>query len=418
MLKKNALNLTSKVLFSVLVIGWLLLSVNPAKADDCQEYNCIGIVDNNEQLACVDKKVACLKEKLDAAKDEQQTLAGELKRIDNRISYHEAQIEKTRLEIIRAKKEAEILSTRIEELDKSMQHLATLLSSLVASSYQTQHLSDLEMFMQSANFTAGMHKKEREEIVSLQTSKLLFKAADDKKNFDEQKQQREKQEEELNKKTEQLKKQQVALAAEKENKAILLEISKNDEKKYQNLIEEAKKEINSFKRFAENAGGGSCLNNNPGEGNNGWFFSQRDPRWCKQYIGRSNMTIGQVGCLISSVTMVHKKYGAGTTPSGFAQNNKNFFSNTAYMLTPPAPSGYTYKRFDYFNKDTIDNELKADRPVIVHVSVRNGYGGHFVVLISGENGNYKMHDPWYGPDLDFNSRYSTRMIKSIRLFTK
>ncbi len=56
--------------------------------------------------------------------------------------------------------------------------------------------------------------------------------------------------------------------------------------------------------------------------------------------------------------------------------------------------------------------------MIVHVSVRNGYGGHFVVLISGENGNYKMHDPWYGPDLDFNSRYNTGMIKSIRLFTK
>lgn len=34
------------------------------------------------------------------------------------------------------------------------------------------------------------------------------------------------------------------------------------------------------------------------------------------------------------------------------------------------------------------------------------------------NGNYKMHDPWYGPDLDFNSRYNTGMIKSIRLFTK
>jgi hypothetical protein len=88
------------------------------------------------------------------------------------------------------------------------------------------------------------------------------------------------------------------------------------------------------------------------------------------------------------------------------------------MTTPPSPSGYTYKRFDYFNSETIDRELREERPVIVHVRTNNGYGGHFVVLISGEGGNYKMHDPWYGPDIDFTKYYSSSMIDSVRLFTK
>ena len=56
---------------------------------------------------------------------------------------------------MRASKEAEILSSRIENLDKSMQHLAELLTQLVVSSYKTQHLSDLEMFLQSESFTSG-----------------------------------------------------------------------------------------------------------------------------------------------------------------------------------------------------------------------------------------------------------------------
>lgn len=404
----------------LLVLGGCFLCWLPVTiyAQDCQEFACASIKDDGERLECVNKKVACLEAKLAEKGEEKKTLSSELKTIDNRIAYHEAQIEKTRLEIVRASKEAEILSSRIENLDKSMQHLAELLTQLVVSSYKTQHLSDLEMFLQSESFTSGMHQKQREEVVSLQTSKLLFKAAQDKQNYDDQKKQREKQQEELEKKTQQLKKQQTDLEQQKEQKALLLKQTQNKEKEFQRLIEEAKKEADSFLRFAATAGGGSCLDSSPGSGENGWFFSQRDPRWCKQYIGGSNMTIGKVGCYISAVTMVHKKYGSSMDPSSFAKNRSHFFANTAFMLTPPSPSGYTYKRQDYFNKDTLDKELREGRPVIVHVSVKNGYGGHFVVIISGEDGHYKMHDPWYGADLDFSSRYSLGMINSMRLFTK
>ncbi|MFA6007156.1 MAG: hypothetical protein WC784_00735 [Candidatus Shapirobacteria bacterium] len=46
------------------------------------------------------------------------------------------------------------------------------------------------------------------------------------------------------------------------------------------------------------------------------------------------------------------------------------------------------------------------------------YGMHFVVIINGSNGNYKIHDPWFGADQDLNSRYSTGSIMSLRLITK
>jgi hypothetical protein len=166
------------------------------------------------------------------------------------------------------------------------------------------------------------------------------------------------------------------------------------------------------------AGGQTCLTANPGEGSNGWFFSQRDPRWCKQAIGNSNDSIGEVGCYLTSVSMIFKKHGQGTSPSSMAGNSANFSVNTAMMRRPPPiPSGFTYKESRY-GTAVIDEELRQGRPVIVHVTVNNGYGGHFVVLFEGENGKYKMHDPWYGPDLDFSSRYSTGMIDSVRMFTK
>ena len=404
-------------LVAILLAAYTIIIVPETRADDC-ELDCKSIDNDDERAVCVDRKVVCYENKIKDNKNEQNTLSGELAYIDNRIAYQEAQIEKTRLEIVRAGKEADILEARINNLSESMEKLAALLSELVVASYKAEHVSNLEMYLQNSTFKMALGSKEAQELASLQTSKLLFRSMQDKLDYDAQKQEREKLQEELEKKTQQLKAQQQNLEAQKESKAILLAQTKNDEKRYQSLLEEAKKEIDSYKRFASSAGGSTCLSESPGGGSNGWYYSQRDPRWCKQYIGGSNMTVGEVGCYIASVTMVHKRYGSSMTPSIFAANRNYFFASTAMMTNPPAPDGYTYKRLNYFDKGVIDDDLRAERPVIVHVKTNNGYGGHFIVLFAGENGSYRMHDPWYGADLEFGSRYSTGLIDSMRLFTK
>jgi len=46
----------------------------------------------------------------------------------------------------------------------------------------------------------------------------------------------------------------------------------------------------------------------------------------------------------------------------------------------------------------------------VGITANNSAGTHFVVLIEGDDGDYKMHDPIYGHDLDFDDYYSTSQI--------
>lgn len=404
--------------FFFLAILILAKSNSVVLAANCEDFVCATIEDDDERAICVDQKISCYQEKIDESKSQQDTLASAIANIDYRVKLQEIQIEKTRLEIVKAKKEVEVLSERIDNLSASMEKLAQLLTKLVASSYKAAHLSDLEMYLESVNFQDALQRKQQEEIVSLQTSKLLFKAMDEKLDFDQKKEDREVLQVALEAKTTQLKNQQAALEQQKAEKTILLSQTKNDEKTYQRLLNDARKESEAFRNFASSAGGSSCLGSSPGEGNNGWFLSQRDPRWCKQYIGGSSLTVGEVGCYLTAVAMVHKRTGVSTSPSIIAANRSYFFSNTALMLTPPAPSGHTYKRYDYFKTDIIDDELKAGRPVIVHVRTNNGWGGHFIVLISGENGSYTMHDPWQGPDLNFSRYYSVNQIDSLRLFTQ
>jgi peptidoglycan hydrolase CwlO-like protein len=413
-----------KLRFFTTVFFWTVFALATAnfhlvRADDCESYVCASIENDDERAVCVDKKVACYQKKINESQGQQKTLSGDIANIEYRVRLQEAQIEQTKLDIIRAKKEIAVLADRIDNLGKSLEKLTLLLAKKVDDSYrQLFNISDLEVFLASQNVSRYAQEKTSEKIVAHQTSVLLFKAMEQKNNYDEQKTDKEKLQVELEEKTLKLEQQQKQLEQEKENKAILLAQTKNDEKQYQRLLEDARKEADAFKRFAANAGGSSCLSSSPGGGEGGWFYSQRDPRWCKQYVGGSNMTVGEVGCYLTTVAMIFKRHGVETSPARIAANNNYFFSNTALMLTPPAPPGFTYKRVDYVNLGTVDNELSNDRPVVVHVRTNNGYGGHFIVLKSGSDGDYIMNDPWYGADLAFSKYYSTGQIDSLRLFTK
>ena len=114
--------------------------------------------------------------------------------------------------------------------------------------------------------------------------------------------------------------------------------------------------------------------------------------------------------------MIWTKHGHDRKPSEIAANSSYFSLRTAYMRSPlPAPPGYKYYRYNYRDYGIIDKELKADRPVIVHLRVGT-YDGHFVVIKSGSDGNYKIFDPLFGGEVSLSSRYSSSMIDSVRVF--
>ena len=175
-------------------------------------------------------------------------------------------------------------------------------------------------------------------------------------------------------------------------------------------------QLSALRNFSS-AYGNACLDSVPGTGSDGNFYSQRDPRWCKQTIGYSSDTIGAVGCYISSIAMTYKKLGHDISPAAYAAIPSNFSFNSAYAVNPNPPSGYSFKQLSY-SSSTVDKELKAGRYVIAQMYMKSIYGMHFVVIISGSNGVYKIHDPWFGADQDLNSRYSTSSIMSLRLITK
>jgi hypothetical protein len=209
--------------------------------------------------------------------------------------------------------------------------------------------------------------------------------------------------------------QKASLDQQQTAKKILITATQNRENEYQSIISEAQRQLSAFKSFFASTGTYTISANALGTGEGGWYYSQRDERWAGMRMGDSGESVLDVGCFITSLSMVLKSYGQDVNPTFFASNAKYFYGGsssgcfptsyaTAYACVPNTfngswPGGLRYHEI---SSGEIDGYLERGIPVIT--SVRNQ--GHYVVLKKKVDGDYIMNDPVYGPDLKLSEYYS------------
>lgn len=337
------------------------------------------------------------------------TLSSQIKLISVQIAQTEKKIANTTASINTLKKDIAQLDLRINDLDLSLDDLSAIYVQQVAANYKLQKRIPAYSLLMSASLNDYLENYKYFSIIQENNHNNLIKMETTRTNLDQEKQTKAQKQKELEISEKNLAKQQKDLNSQNNIKNQLL-------KSTQKQLNDVLAQLSALRNFSS-AYGDSCLSSVPGTGSDGNFYSQRDPRWCKQNIGYSNDSIGAVGCYISSIAMTFKKIGSDITPAAYAAIPSNFQFNSAYAINPTPPSGYSYRQSQY-SASAVDSELKAGRYVIAQMYMKNIYGMHFVVIISGSNGNYKIHDPWFGPDQNLNDRYSTGSIMSLRLITK
>jgi peptidoglycan hydrolase CwlO-like protein len=355
--------------------------------------------------------------KLNELGSAKNTLANQIKLLDSQYQLTLLKITQTENSIKTLEQEINNLGVEIGKLEIQINQLSEAYIHQTVQNYKLEKRipafaflfsSNLNTFLEQQRYVTSVQKNSQSSLIDMETVRT---------NYDIQKTAKAAKQTELETLQKTLASQKTTLTNQKTAKNNLLETTKNDEKKYQQLLTEAQSQLAALKNFSSSAGGSTCLASSPGNGSDGNFYSQRDPRWCKQTIGNSSDTIGSVGCYLSSIAMTFKKLGYDITPSAYAANSSNFRFNTAYALAPNPPSGYNYQQVGY-SIGTIDSELKSGRYVIAQVKMSTIVGMHFIVIISGSNGNYKIHDPWFGADQNFSDRYSPGLVMSLRLITK
>lgn len=362
---------------------------------------------NTQQVSELNNRIRELERKVSDLKSQGNSLSSQIAAMDSQIQLSEYRVNATQKEMMDITLDIEAAGKRMSNLENSLDNVTKVLLNRIVATYQAGNAQELQVMMASGNITDLISRANYLKIVQSHDRQLLYDTQQARNDYANQKvllEQKKKKVEELNK---QLESYSAQLDRDKQTKQSLLAATKNDEAHYQRLLADARVQVNSMKSFARSkvGTGGSIIA--PQSSADGWYFNQRDSRWGNNMLGNSSEQVWEVGCLATSMAMVMKKKGQDVTPASVAANGSYFFSNTAYMLIPWGGGRFT----STWGSGTagIDSKLAAGEPVIVGVKA-GPFGTHFIVLKSGSNGNYIMHDPWNGADLNFSDYYSTGQI--------
>ncbi|MFH1671653.1 MAG: papain-like cysteine protease family protein, partial [Candidatus Portnoybacteria bacterium] len=215
-----------------------------------------------------------------------------------------------------------------------------------------------------------------------------------------------------------------SLDAQKKSKQAVLDYSRGEEQKYQQMlanIESQKKsllgDLNRLRQLkAEELARLKELQEKPPSqywASTNWYFNQDDPRWSKITVGVSSSEMGDYGCAVTSVSMIATYHGSYITPGQLAKQPIFYYDLIVWPRSWPAsPAGGGNisctncppphaSPFDWFR---LDRELGAGYPVIVFIRANGRGAGHYVVVHhKTDDGQYVVHDPLFGSNIYLDS---------------
>lgn len=352
--------------------------------------------------------VAACGQKVNDLRSTANTLSSQIQYMNTQIYLTTIKIQATEQKITDMQKEIELLTGRIEGLDKSLNYLSKTLLERIVQNYKTQSVSLLNLFLDSSTAFDFLNKAKYQKTTQENNQKLLMQVQESKLNFEEQKKIREKKKAELANLISSLDSQKTDLKNQQDAKKNLLAVTQNDESTYAQLLERARQELAGFTAFTKSTGDYGLKSF--GNGTNGWYYTQRDPQWGNMILPGSSSSVLLAGCAVTSVAMVCKSYGQSTTPATIVNNSSNFIGGD--LLNPAFRCDGKSTNFIGASYETIKSDVKNNIPVILRLISPSVSGLHFVVVWGWDDGSndFKMHDPYQGPDLHFSDKYSWSQV--------
>lgn len=406
--------LLSIVLFSIV---FFTIFTNSVSAQACEDRQC-NSSNEDENKQCIRDKISCLEVRLKDEQSKKATFTSTISVINGQISIQQLQIQQTLAEINSLETQIVDLTSRIAGLDVSLDRLTEIMMERVRSQYKRTKINPFAMMADASSFNELISQHKYVAAASQQTVEAMERAENQKQIYDEQKNLKETKQQEVEEKRAQLQSQQNELNTKKAEQQRFLSETQGNEKRFQQLIDEANKELSSYSRFVQSQGGASLLDGQTKCDDWGCYYSQRDRQWGSLAIGRSDSSMAEYGCLITSMAMVATYYDKDIKPDMIARNTSNFSVSTANLLQTISANGVTMSRsLDWSGNrmNNMDAELAAGRPVIVRIAMSSGYFTHFVVIKAKRDGKYIMNDPFTanGNDMPFTDKYSLAAISRV-----
>ena len=316
-----------------------------------------------------------------------------------------AQIQQTELKITSTEKEIEVLGSRIDGLDQSLDFISRLLIDKIVQSYKQRETSLFTLLFNS-NYTSELLSKIKYvKTLRDNNQKLLIQVQEAKSNFEEQRKLREEKTIELNTLQNKLEEQKIDLKNQENTETRIRNEVQNSKIAYDNKVVQAKKELAGFTSFATAAGGGLKTF---GSGSNGWYFTQRDPQWGNAILPGSSSSVMLAGCAVASVAMVCKSYGQNISPLTIVYDSNNFIGGDLWNWAFSCSGKST--EWIGTSQEKVKSYVDNGTPVILRLVAPSVSGLHFVVAWKSDGNDFIIHDPYLGPDRKFTDEYTWSQI--------
>ena len=206
------------------------------------------------QLTQKRKEIAEVEKQLASAVAQEKTLNSQLKFIDAQNKLTELKIEETEFQLKKLDKEINDLSGRIDRLSTSVDAISEVLLERIVNTYKHSNITTLELIFSSQSITDLLEKIKYLEVAQANDKKVLYQLQATKSTYNDQKSDRENRQVEQEKLKGDLEKYTVQLGEQKVAKEDLLRVTKNDEKKFQDLLARLRADTESISRALAGAG--------------------------------------------------------------------------------------------------------------------------------------------------------------------
>jgi len=384
-----------------------------------------GLIDDlNDQISQTEQKRAELEKQAEEYQRVINQKKGEIKTLNNQIAIFNAQINKLQIEvniteddIDRTKLEIIQLDYGIDQAEEDILNQKGNLAKIIQAIAEYDQTSQIEIILASENFSDFFNQLAYLDNLQNGVQEKVGQLKALKEELGQDKESKEAKKERLETLKNQLTNQQWSLSSQRKSKESLLNYTRGEESKYQEMlvhVEVQKKsllgDLNRLRQLKseELARLKELQEKPPAEywASTNWYYSQDDSRWGKTTIGISDSKIEDYGCAVSSAAMVLTYHGSSINPGQLAKESiyagdliywPQRWGNVRCANCPPPHTS----SFDWFR---LDRELGAGYPVIVFVKANSREGGHYVVIHhKTADGRYVVHDPLFGANIYLES---------------
>lgn len=201
-----------------------------------------------DQLKKKEAEIKELEVKVAELKNQEKTLSLQISVMNNQIKLTELRIESTKQLIVKLEEDITLLGGKIERLEERLAAVSEILLNRIVVSYKVGKVDPVLLVFTSDGFSDYINRTKYIQVAQEHDRKLLFELEQTKINYNNQKDVFEKKQEEQERLKAQLEKLSADLVQQKSDKERLLQVTQNDEKKYQQLLAAAKADLASIQR--------------------------------------------------------------------------------------------------------------------------------------------------------------------------